>query len=156
DGGPATETSFSFQPPGGGGPNGLTVDAAGNVYIADRYSNRIRKVDAKGIITNYAGGGTAFVGPALSVNILQPVGIRFDNSGNLYVATAFGSVERVGAGGSVSIIQAANLATGVAPDAAGNVYTANQLAGRIQKIVGTSVIPVAGTGKSEFSGDGGA
>ena len=158
EGGLATKADFELQPPGGGGANGIAVDAAGNLYIADRYHNRIWKVNAAGIISTYAGNGQTGItgdgGPAVSAGIPQPTGIRF-SAGNLYIAEAFGPIRRVSAAGIITTISA-SIATGLATDAAGSVYIANQLGERVQKIVGGSVIPVAGNGKSEFSGDGGA
>ena len=40
-------------------PHGVAFDASGNLYIADYYNNRIRKVDTNGIITTVAGNGSA-------------------------------------------------------------------------------------------------
>src|SRR5438067_1839147 len=51
DGGPATSAQLS-------GPYGVTVDVAGNLYIADVYGSRIRKVTAGGVISTVAGNGT--------------------------------------------------------------------------------------------------
>src|SRR5690349_3168466 len=65
DGGPATGAAFH--------PDGLAVDSSGNIYIADQNNNRIRKVDASGIITTVAGnGGTQFSGdggPAVGATV---------------------------------------------------------------------------------------
>ena len=52
DGGPARKASLDYM-------GGLAVDAAGNLYIADTYNRRIRKVDASGVITTVAGNGTS-------------------------------------------------------------------------------------------------
>jgi uncharacterized protein (TIGR03437 family) len=154
DGGPATNAEFSFQPPGGGGPNGLALDSAGNLYISDRYNNRIRRVSAAtGNISTYVGNGQ----PNPAVNcVFQPAGIRFDNAGNLYIAEPFATVEKFVPGSGCTPIPGTSGITGLAADGANNVYIANQIGQRIQKIVGTSAIPVAGNGRSEFTGDGGA
>ena len=70
-------------------PFGVAVDSAGNVYIADTYNNRIRKV-SNGMITTVAGNGTAGFsgdnGPATSAQLSGPSGVAVDSAGNLYIA----------------------------------------------------------------------
>ena len=80
DNGPATSAALS-------GPNGVAVDSAGNLYIADYYNNRIRKV-SNGVITTVAGGGASFGdnGPATSAQLYEPWGVAVDSAGNLYIA----------------------------------------------------------------------
>jgi hypothetical protein len=74
-------------------PNGVSIDGAGNLYIADTSNNVIRKVTAStGIITTVAGDGTAgFAGDgqlatAVGVELSGPVGITADAQANLYIA----------------------------------------------------------------------
>ena len=91
DGGPATSAQFYY-------PGGLAIDSAGNVYIADLYGHRIRKVDTEGIITTFAGTGEAGDadkdgdigdgGPATSAQLHYPAGLAFDADDNLYIADA--------------------------------------------------------------------
>src|SRR5262249_6222620 len=85
DGGPGLSASFH--------PDGLTLDSAGNIYIADQNHNRIRKVDPTGVITTVAGNGnTQFSGDgglATSATVYiagNHNGIVVDAAGNLYVA----------------------------------------------------------------------
>jgi len=82
DGGPATEATVF-------GGWDVAADIAGNVYIAENYGNRIRKVDLNGIITTYAGTGTAGFsgdgGPATQAEFNEPEGIAVDAAGNVYV-----------------------------------------------------------------------
>jgi hypothetical protein len=72
------------------GVEGLAVDAAGNLYIADNVNGRVRKVTAStGIITTFAGSGQgAYVNgaAALSAKLPGPTGLAFDPAGNLYIA----------------------------------------------------------------------
>ena len=78
-------------------PEGVAVDAAGNIYIADAYNYRIRKV-SNGIISTIAGTGksgyTGDGGPATSATVNQPAGVAVDPSGNVYVADTDNNVIR--------------------------------------------------------------
>jgi sugar lactone lactonase YvrE len=72
-------------------PNAVRVDSVGNLYIADFYNNRIRRVDgATGVITTVAGTGYQGVsgddGPATSARLFDPSCIALDQAGNLYIA----------------------------------------------------------------------
>jgi sugar lactone lactonase YvrE len=68
--------------------NGLAVDSAGNLYIADDGHHRIRKVDTNGVITTVAGNGklnySGDGGPATSTSLYRPSGVALDSAGNLY------------------------------------------------------------------------
>ena len=86
DGGPATERDAVFRD-----PLGVAVDAAGNLYIADRYNDAVRMVSASGIISTVAGNGYCCYGgdggPATSCAYLDlPSGVAVDGAGNLYIA----------------------------------------------------------------------
>jgi sugar lactone lactonase YvrE len=80
-------------------PSGVTVDAVGNLYIADFDNNRIRKVSTTGIITTIAGTGVASYsgngGQANAADLSGPRGVALDNSGNLYIADGFNNVVRM-------------------------------------------------------------
>ena len=71
-------------------PNGIIVDAAGNVYFSDAGNHRIRIVHPTGGIEAYAGNGTAGSigdgGTATAAELVYPMGLALDTSGNLYVA----------------------------------------------------------------------
>ena len=79
DNGPATSATLNY-------PCGVGLDTAGNVYIADTFNHRIRKVTiSTGIITTFAGTGTASYsgdnGPATSATLNTPVGVTVDSAG---------------------------------------------------------------------------
>ena len=83
DGGSATDAEFSAA-------QSIAIDSYGNVYIDDRGCYQIRKIDAMGTITLYAGNLAAYYsgdgGPATLAGLYQPTGIAVDRNGNLYIA----------------------------------------------------------------------
>jgi uncharacterized protein (TIGR03437 family) len=83
DYGPAAEARLNH-------PTGLALDGAGNLFIADRDNQRVRRVDRHGIITTYAGSGrvgnSGDGGPAAAASLNQPAAISLDSSANLYIA----------------------------------------------------------------------
>jgi uncharacterized protein (TIGR03437 family) len=160
------------------GPQGLAVDSAGILYIADTQNHRVRKVAANGAISTVAGNGTAGFGgdggSATSAQLNLPFGVAVDAAGNLYIAE-FGNnrVRKVSTNGNIGTIagngvsgysgdkgQAAsaqlNGPQGVAVDSAGNVYIADTGNNRVRMVAPNGVITtVAGTGAAGVSGDGG-
>ena len=94
DGGPATQASLNIA-----FGVALSLDAAGDLYVAERMGNRVRKVDGRtGIITTVAGNGTAASagdgGPAVAASLHSPVGLALDPVGNLYIAERDGNYIR--------------------------------------------------------------
>jgi RHS repeat-associated protein len=86
DGGPATQAQLK-------GPEGVAVGPDGSVYIADVYDDHVRKVDATGIISSLAGGGSYGYGsklgddgPATEAELHEPSGLALGPDGNLYIA----------------------------------------------------------------------
>ena len=84
DGGPATSASLSA-------PLGVALDSSGNLFIADSYNNRIRKVDVvTGLITTVAGSGCCGFsgdgGPATNAKLWGPGGVALDLTGRLFIA----------------------------------------------------------------------
>jgi len=171
DGGPATAAALFY-------PTGVALDAAGNLYIADYGDSRIRKVSPSGIITTVAGNGTSAFsgdgGPATSASLNSPVAVAVDAAGNLYIPDYENSrVRKVNPSGTISTVagngvkafggdggpaSAASLVWpfGVAVDAAGSLYIADNGASVIRKVSPSGIITtVAGNGTSAFSGDGG-
>ena len=173
DGGPAISASFH--------PDGVTVDSAGNIYIADQNNNRIRKIDINGIITTVAGNGsTQFTGdggPAVSSTVYIAAmhnGLAVDAAGNLFIADdghhrirkvdTKGVITTVAGNGSQNYSGDGAAATkaslyrpaGVAVDAAGNLFIADTNNFRIRKVDTSGVIStIAGNGAIAYTGDGG-
>ncbi len=153
-------------------PSGVAIDSAGNVYITDFGNNRIRMVSSSGIITTVAGGGTILggVGPAVGVRLVNPTDLAIDANNNLYFAergldvvrkvTPDGTITTVAGGGSSlgngGPATSANLdPLGVAVDAGGNLYIADN-SNRVFEVTPDGTIAlVAGNGSQSFSGDGG-
>ena len=83
DGGPATAAALQY-------PRQIAIDGSGNIFIADEYNNRIRKIDVNGYISTFAGNGTQSCtgdgGPVANATLWSPTGVTFDNNNNLYIA----------------------------------------------------------------------
>jgi sugar lactone lactonase YvrE len=86
DGGAATSANLD-------GPFDVAADSLGDFYIADSLNNRIRKVDANGIISTVAGNGSGTYagdgGAATNASLSSPSGVAFDAAGNLYIADTY-------------------------------------------------------------------
>ncbi len=71
-------------------PSGVAVDVSGNVYVADYYNNRIRKISPTGVVTTLAGSSSGFAdGSGTVAKFNRSVGIAVDGSGNVYVADSY-------------------------------------------------------------------
>jgi uncharacterized protein (TIGR03437 family) len=168
DGGPATSASICL-------PAGVALDSAGNLYIADSFNNRIRKVSG-GTITTVAGNGNQGFsgdgGPATSASLFTPIGVAVDSAGNLYIADSFNNRIRKVSGGTITTVAGSgsdgfagnggpatsaslSLPAGMAIDSAGNLYIADAGNNRIRKVSGGTITTFAGNGAASFSGDGG-
>jgi hypothetical protein len=67
-------------------PEGIAIDQAGNIYIADTYNNRIRKIDTSGNVTTIAGGQQGFLdGTNAESKFYSPSGLALDSQGNIFV-----------------------------------------------------------------------
>ena len=164
DGGPATAANLAF-------PAALTFDSAGNMYIADSFNSRIRKVDTDGNISTFAGTGDfGFFGDtdtATKAGLNRPYGVVFDKAGNMYIADAYNDairkvaassgivstfagtgVEGLGGDGGGATGALLDTPTALVFDAAGNLYIADTNNNRIRK-VGTdgNISTFAGMGK---------
>ncbi len=143
-------------------PSGVAVDGSGNVYVADQWNLRIRKIDGSGNISTVAGnGGFSYSGdggPATLAQLYGPQGVALDRSGNLFISDSRNGVVRKVAGGTISTLTGTSLVypRGLAADSAGNVYVADFLDNKVKRIgPDGSVATVAGNGTAGFAGDGG-
>lgn len=151
-------------------PEGVTVDATGNLIITDRGNNRIRKVSAAGVMSTIAGANAAgFVnGAATAARFRLPWKSAVDAAGNIFVADRDNHcIRKITPDGMVSTFAGqgtAGFADGdkttamfnqpldVAVDAAGNVYVADNLNHRIRKITPDgNVSTLAGDGTAGYA-----
>ena len=153
------------------------MDKDGNLFIADFGNHRVRQVSPDGIIRTVAGNGRfGFFGDggsATNASLFGPEGVAVDNSGNLFVAdTGNARIRQVGADGLIQTVAgngefgysgdggaainaSLQLPDGVAVDAAGNLFIADTENFRIRQVSPDGIIrTVAGTGASDFSGEG--
>jgi trimeric autotransporter adhesin len=172
DNGPATSATLS-------GPQGIAVDANGDLLICDRFNNRIRMVTPDGAITTIAGDGRALTtgdgGPATQASLNGPFNLTLDGAGNIYILEASGAVlRRIDTSGKISTIAGtpsvllngldgvpANHASldvgGLAFDSSGNLYLASFDDDKIRVILAAQPTFTTSPTSLEFSGfSGGA
>ncbi len=170
DTGPATSAKLRY-------PTGVYGDTAVNLYIADTYNHRVRKVDTSGVIDTVAGNGTADFsgdgGPATSAELKKPRGVFVDSTNNIYIAdTDNHCIRKVNTSGNISTVAgigespeylgdgglatSANLRKpkGVFVDSAGNIFIADQENHviRVVSVHDSKIYTLAGTGTSGYDG----
>jgi sugar lactone lactonase YvrE len=173
DGGPALAAMINL-------PRAVAVDTQGNLFVADTYNHRIRKIGTDGIITTVAGNGQAGSsgdgGPAIKARIKWPHSVAVDDAGNVYltdspnnrvrrvdkntgmIATIAGTGQAGFSGdGGPATKARINTPKGVMVDAGGNVYIADSLNNRVRRVdkATGNIATVAGNGKAAYRGDGG-
>jgi uncharacterized protein (TIGR03437 family) len=121
-------------------PSSAAIDAAGNLYIADRDNHRIRRVSAAGVISTIAGTGEAGDsgdgGPAALAQLNKPSSVSLDLAGNLYIAdTGNHRVRRISPAGTMLPVTRTESPVYVLPDNAGSVYVSDAAAGRVYKAI---------------------
>lgn len=161
-------------------PTGVVFDAAGNLYIADKSNNVIRKVATTGVITTFAGTGTAGFsgdnGQATSATLNLPNRLSADTLGNVYISDYLNSrIRKVATTGIITTVAGhirqgfsgdgfqAVLAqiywpTGITFDAAQNMYIVDNGNFCVRKVLTTGIIssPIGTPQVNGYSGDGGA
>ena len=169
DGGRATAAKLSS-------PADLAFDGDGNLFIADTFNHRVRRIDAGGVISTVVGSGKTEYsnapGTALGVSLNNPQGVALDGAGNLYIADTYNHVvRRVTRDGAVTTFAGTeaglagddgpadkaqlNLPQAVAAGPDGSVYVSDAANSRIRRVGPDGVIrTVAGSGPG--SGEGGA
>ncbi|MCE3226644.1 MAG: S-layer protein [Bacteroidetes bacterium] len=176
DGGPAINAEINK-------PHAIDIDPSGNIFISDTYNHRVRKINTSGIITTFAGIGTAGTsgdgGLAINAETGYPMGVAFDGAGNIYIAdhgysgitpgsrirkvTSSGNITTIVGGGTVSPVEGMAATTpslgaihGMAFDVYGNLYFCDYAAMKIRKVNSSGIMTtVAGNGTIGYSGDGG-
>jgi uncharacterized protein (TIGR03437 family) len=159
-------------------PDGIAVDSAGNVYVADMTAQVVRIIAPNGTISTYAGQGSAGYtgdgGAATQAQLNAPMGLALDSAGDLYIADYGNNVVRkvsksgviataAGNGspgysgdGGAATAAALNKPEGVAVAPSGLLYIADTFNNRVRVVsLGGIVQTAAGTGISSFSGDSG-
>ncbi|HEU4887738.1 MAG TPA: hypothetical protein VFV49_07630 [Thermoanaerobaculia bacterium] len=168
DEGPATSAHLDA-------PYGMAFDAAGNLYIADYFNDRVRRVSAAtGIITTIAGtgedGDAGDGGLATAAELDGPTGLAFDTAGNLYIAdynnhrirriTTAGIISTVAGNGTLGFSGDGGAATsaqlryptGVAVDGDGNLYIADRENNRVRQVAaGSGIIATFAVGGGTYA-----
>jgi sugar lactone lactonase YvrE len=142
-----TGTSASFNR-----PDAIAVATDGTVYVADTYNNRIRKISSSGVVSTFAGSGTAAFadGTGTNASFNLPFGLAIATDGTLYVADSYNHrIRKITTGGVVGTIAGSGTAGfadgtgtnarfnrpyGIAVATDGTVYVGDALTHRIRKI----------------------
>jgi hypothetical protein len=141
----------------------ITIDSAGNVYMADQLNHLIRRITPAGVATTIAGTSQGYQdGPIATAKFDNPVAIAVDANGDIYVADSFNNIIRKVSNGMVTTIAGQQLAGsnngtgtdarfnnphGVCVDNTGNLFIADNLNNRIRKITPAGVV-------TTFAGNG--
>ena len=147
-------------------PSAMVFDTAGNLYVTDAGNHNVRKVTPAGVVSTVAGSGTfaSRDGNGLLASFKTPAGIVIDSAGNLFVGDAeahvirkitplgdvttfAGTTDVAGSADGTGTLASFNDPSGLAIDAAGNLFVADAVNNKIRKITPAGVVTTfAGTG----------
>ena len=149
-------------------PTGICVDKNGNFYVADIINHTIRKITPDGTVSTLAGSGSSGYkdGNGTDAKFSSPIDLCVDKDLNVYVCDRYnyrirkitpnGTVSTLAGSGSASLVagQGTNAAFsdpyGIACDAAGNVFVADNRAHKIAKITASGLVTIVyGTGNAQ-------
>jgi len=154
------------------GPDGVDIDAAGNIFVADYNNHRIRKISTAGVVTTIAGSGLEGYadGAAATAKFSNPTSVKVDRDGNIIVGELSGTrIRKISGAGTVSTI-AGNGTSGYADgigtsamfaggseidtDTSGNIFVADYNNFRIRKISPTFVVTTIAGNSISGNADG--
>jgi trimeric autotransporter adhesin len=164
DGGPATIAELY-------NPDGIAIDAFGNIYIGDISAHVVRKIDTSGIISRIAGTGIGGYsgdgGVATATKLFEPVGVAVDGTGNVYIGENNNYIRKVSSSGIISVVAGngsgsfigdggpATLAglnpVGITLDSHGNIYVSDFGNNRIRRIRNTVAVPEIQAKRNEMN-----
>jgi len=153
-------------------PEGLVLDTAGNLYVAEFWGHKIRKISPAGVVSTLAGTGAqgSTDGPGTSATFNYPCGLTIDATGTLYVADQWSNkIRKVTASGVVSTIAGTgaigsadgpgssatfNYPSAVLLDASGNILVADRSSNKIRKITSDGIVSTLVGNETAGSADG--
>ncbi len=148
DGGPATAAQLTQ-------PVGVAIDSAGNLYVADSWACRVRKVTKDGIISTIAGNGSC-APPASNggpTSLSSPTGLAVDAAGDVFIEESI-QIRKLSPGGELTSVVNGLPSSAIALDASGNLYVA--AGAQVFQVTGGQLTTFAGSPNSfSDSGDGG-
>lgn len=146
-------------------PSGIVTDNDGNIFVADQYNHRIRKIAKTGVVSTFAGNGQPGFRDGSSANAIFycPMGLAFDKNGNLLVADSYNHrIRKIAKDGTVSTVAGSgkagtsdgsagvacfNFPMGITVDSYGNIFVADYGNCSIRKISTSGEV-------STYAGDG--
>ena len=158
-------TAAKFQ-----SPFGIAVDGLGNIYVADSYNNKIRRISPTGVVTTLAGSTQGYAdGIGTAAQFYFPYGIAVDASSNLYVTDTYNDkIRKITPAGLVTTLAGStqgsadgtgtnaqfNRSWGIAVDSSGNVYVGDYGNYKIRKITSSGLVTTIAGGAVSGYADG--